>query len=136
MSAEVKYVKGLGWDKISLTQKGFKGAVQSYKANNGNTVALAFNLHEAFIVEDEQGLFGVEDLEYGIIKAKGINIEYTGEIEGAYVVAWHDEETDEIGFDEEKLTELGINVFEVKESLKTRLLALAKLDKLVDIPLQ
>lgn len=126
---EVKYVKDLGWDKLFLSQKGFKGAVQSYKSNNGNTVALAFNLHEAFIVEDEQGLYGVEDLEKGIIKAKDINIENTGRIKGAYVVAWHDEETGEIGFDEEKLTELGINDFLVKDSLKIRLLVLSLLDK-------
>lgn len=135
MASTTKAVKDLGWDKISLTQKGFKGAVQSYKTGNGGTVALAFNMHEAFLVEDDQGLFGVADLEAGILKGKGIDIESTGSIEGAEVVAWHDEETDEIGFNEDRLTALGINAFEVKESLTARLLALKELDKLVDMPL-
>jgi hypothetical protein len=135
MASETKTVKDLGWDKISLSQKGFKGAIQSYKTENGGKVALAFNMHEAFIVEDAQGLFGVADLDAGLIKAKGIDIEHTGEIEGAETLAWHDEDTDEVSFAEDRLTALGINAFEVKESLKTRLLALSKLDKMVDMAL-
>lgn len=133
MASEMKAVKDIGWDNISLSQKGFKGAVQSYKSDNGATVALAFNFHEAFTVEDSQGLFAVADLVAGIVKAKEIDIESTGEIVGAVSLAWHDEDTDEVTFDEERLTELGINAFEVKESLKTRLLALSKLDKMVDM---
>lgn len=133
MASETKQVKDLGWVHISLSQKGFKGAVQTYPSNKGGTVALCFNMHEAFIVEDEQGLFGAEDLKQGIINAKGIDIEFTGEIEGALAVAW--EEDGEYGFNEDKLTELGINDFEVKESLKKRLFHLAQLDKLVDIPM-
>lgn len=133
MSTVTKNVKDLGWEHISLTQKGFKGAVQSYKSENGSTVALAFNMHDAFVVEDDQGLFGVQDLVAGIIKDKHIDIESTGEIVGAETVAF--EQDGEIVYDEEKLTALGINAFEVKESLKTRLTALAQLDKLVDMPL-
>lgn len=133
MASEMKQVKDLGWDKISLTQKGFKGAIQSYKTETGATVAVMFNLHEAFVVEDEQGLFGVADLDAGILKDKYIDIEYTGEIEGASVIAW--EEEGEFGYNEDKLTELGINAFEVKESLKNRLFHLAKLDVMVDMQL-
>ena len=133
MASATKEVKDIGWDHINLTQKGFKGAVQSYKAENGSTVALAFNMHEAFIVEDDQGLFGKDDLVAGIVKAKGINIEMTGEIIGAHVVAW--EEEGEMGFDEIKLAELGLDAFEVRESLKARLTALAKLDVMIDMQL-
>lgn len=133
MALETKKVKDLGWEHISLTQKGFQGAVQTYLTDKGEKVAVAFNMHEAFVVADDQGLFGVQDLVEGIIKDRDIDIEDTGDIIGAEAVAW--EENSEITYNDEKLTSLGLNAFEVKESLKTRLFHLAQLDKMVDMPL-
>lgn len=133
MANEMKAAKDIGWDHISLSQRGFRGAVQSYKADDGSTVAVCFNLHEAFVVEDDQGLFGVEDLKEGIVKDKSINIEFTGTIEGATAIAWETEDgSGEVEFSEEELNRLGINDFSVKESIKERILLLAALDKLVD----
>lgn len=123
-------VKQIGWDHITLSKNGFKGAVQNYSNGNGGKVAVCFNFHEAFIVEDEQGLFAQADLVQGIIKAKDIDIESTGLIVGAYVIAWEEEGI--VSFDEEKLTALGINDFSIKESITNRLKALAGLDVFVD----
>lgn len=136
MANEMKQAKDLGWDYISLSGKGFKGAVQSYQSTTGTKVALAFNYHEAFVIEDDQGLFGVEDIKQGIIQNKEIDIEATGQIEGVSSVAWETEEgSGEVEFDEEKLTQLGINDAEVKDSITKRIIALSALDKLVDMPL-
>jgi hypothetical protein len=131
MANETKVVKELGWDHLSLNQKGYKGAVQAYQSTGGSKVAICFNMHEAFVVADDDGLFGVSDLEHGVIKHKDIDIDSTGEIVGAVVIAW--EEEGEVEYNEEKLTELGINDFSVKESLKTRLIALAALDKMIEM---
>lgn len=120
----VKAIKDLGWTYIGLT-KSFKGAVQQY-----GSVAICFNMEEAFIVKDAQGLFGAKDLEKGIIKAKDIDIDDTGEIEGVQIVAWFDEDEEEVIFNEELMEELGINDFSVIDSLKTRLTALYKLTEL------
>lgn len=128
-----KNIKELGWDKINLTTKSFNGAIHNFKTADGKKVALAFNMHDAFIVEDEQGLFAQADLDAGILKPKHINIEDTGYIDGATTVAW--EQDGEFFFNEDKLTELGLNDFEIKESLKKRLFNLAQLDVLEDMPL-
>jgi hypothetical protein len=133
MANETKVVKDLGWDHLSLNQKGYKGAIQAYQSTNGKKISLCFNMHEAFIVSDDEGLFGTADLEQGVIKNKDIDIDSTGEIVGAVVVAW--EEEGEVEYSEEKLTELGINDFSVKESLKARLIALAALDKMIEMPM-
>jgi hypothetical protein len=139
MANELKVAKDLGWDHITLSQKGFKGAVNAFQAEGGKKVALCFNHHEAFIVSDDQGLFGVEDLTQGVVKGKGVDIEATGQIDGAEVVAWEEEENGEYAgvvlFDEVKLTELGINDFSIKESIKARILALSALDKQIDMQL-
>lgn len=131
-------VKNLGWDKISLTvKKGYGGAVQSYSSSApvaiGGQVPLLFGMHEAFIIEDDQGLYGVDDLYQGIIRSKDFDVNDSSAIEGSVVVAW--EEGGEVHFDEKELDRLGINDFSVKESIKTRLLHLSKLDYLEDIPL-
>jgi hypothetical protein len=133
MANEMKVVKDLGWDHLSLSAKGYKGAVQAYQSSNGGKIALCFNMHEAFIVSDDQGLFGTADLEQGVVKNKDVDIDATGEIVGAEVLAW--EEDGEVGYAEDRLTQLGINDFSVKESLKARLIAVAGLDKMIDMPM-
>lgn len=125
----VKDVKALGWDYISLSQKGFGGAVKSYNGSKGN-VAICFNFHEAFVVRDDQGLFGVDDLIEGIVKEPSIDIENTGQIEGLSVVAW--ESDGEVKFAEEEVESLGLSDSD-KEDIKKRLISLSGLDKLVDI---
>lgn len=129
-------VKNIGWTVVSLTaSKGFKGAVQNYsstsaKAVNGQ-VAVAFNMHEAFIVADADGLFTADDINAGIIKDKAFDIEERSSIDGATVLAW--EENGTVSFDEEELEALGLNDFEVKDSLRVRLLNLSALDILEDV---
>ncbi len=98
MMKTIKEVKEIGWDKITLAGTGFKGAVKSYRNAEGKVIALCFNSDEAFIVEDEIGLFGVEDLYSGIIRAKNIDVESTGQIEGAKTVAFIDEDTKVVSF--------------------------------------
>lgn len=129
------HAKGLGWDHIALTRREFKGAVKTYETATGEQVAVCFNFNEAFIVEDEQGLFGVDDLVEGIINDKSINIEFTGEIEGAETLAFNTEDNHEVYFNDEKLAELGLDDFSVRESLKTRIEALSALNKTVDAQL-
>jgi len=133
MAGEMKAAKDIGWDYISLSKKGFDGAVQGFRAADGSTVAVAFNMHEAFVVRDDQGLFGVEDIKEGIIKARDIDIERTGTIEGVELIAWETEDgSGEVEFNEEALEALGLNDFSVRESIKNRILLLAALDKMVD----
>lgn len=133
-------VKNLGWDKITLTvSKGFSGAIQNYTSSSPlatrGKVALLFNMHDAYYVEDtdDNTLFTLEDLHQGIIKSRDFDIEDPASIDGAVVVAW--EENGAVHFDEEELSKLGINDFSVKESIKQRLLNLAQLDFMEDLPL-
>ena len=123
MSAQVlNGIKNLGWGHISLTNKGFDGAVDVFKAKDGSDVAVCYNAEEAFVVKDSQGLYGLDDLVQGVIKSNDFNIEFTGEIEGAQIIAFLNEgdyhSTDEV------LEELGINDFSVKDTLERKLRAL------------
>ena len=68
-------IKDLGWSVIQLTQKGYRGAIQTYKTSKGELVPVMFYLDECFIVEDKQGLFGVQDLKYGIMQAPTLVID-------------------------------------------------------------
>lgn len=140
MANAITDAKSLGWHTINLNKNtGFKGAVQLYKTSTGADVALCFNMHEAFIVSDEAGLFTAQDLVSGIVNSKEFDVTLTGEIDGAHLVAWEVEDaegpTGVVEFDEERLTELDINDFSVKESITSRILTLSKLDSLKDIPL-
>ena len=133
-------VKNIGWDKISLTpSKGFSGAIQNYQSTSPlavqGRVALLFNMHEAYYVEDtdDNTLFTADDLHSGIMKSRDFDIEDPASIDGAVVVAW--EEDGEVEFNEEELEKLGLNDFSVKESLKQRLQNLAKLDFMEDVNL-
>jgi hypothetical protein len=133
MKNEVTAAKELGWTHISITAKEFKGAVQNFNAADGKTVALCFGMHDAFIVEDDAGLFNASELFNGVVKEKSIDVEACGEIAGALSLAY---EVDGIvNFDDERLEKYGLNDFSVKESIENRLRVLAALDVLVDMPL-
>lgn len=118
----VKGIKEIGWDKIKLSDKnGFGGAVKSYKATTGRTIALCFNTTEAFIVEDNMGLFAVQDLYSGLLRAKEIDVESTGTIVGAKTVAFIDEDTNEVLFIPDEIVRLGLTTDEIKEDIKNRI---------------
>lgn len=133
-SQEQKMVKDMGWEKISLTQKkGFEGAAHSFDSVKGSKIALCFGLHEAFIVKDAQGIFSVNELYHGIIKETYFDVEESGEIEGAKVLAW--EEDGVVSFNDILAEELGLTSDAVQEDIKSRILALASLDQLIDVKL-
>lgn len=128
----MKEVKDLGWDYITLTQKkGFQGAVKAF-TNEGKTIALCFSMHEAFAVEDEQGLYSALDLYDGVVKDSYFNVEDSGDIDGA--VAYAFEENGEVFFTD-KFVESGIDTPEIREDIKKHLLGTASLDVMVDVDL-
>lgn len=116
----IKEIKELGWDKIKLSSQGFGGAVKSYKASSGKLVALCFNTTEAFIVEDKVGLFGVQDLYSGLIREKTIDVESTGQIVGAKVVAFIAEDTQKITFISSEVERLCLTA-EIKEDIENKI---------------
>lgn len=128
----IKQIKDIGWTEFLGTAKEYKGAVQEYTTADGKTVAVGFALHDAFIVRDDDGLFRSNDLKKGIFLDKDIDIMELGMVSGVESIAWEDQEDREyvgtVSFNEKLLTSLGINDFAVRESLTTRILAIAKLD--------
>lgn len=127
-------IKGLGWSVIQLTQKGYRGAIQTYRNSKGELVAIMYYLDECFIVEDNQGLFGVQDLKYGLMQEKSIDLESTGCINGLSLIAYIDDNK-KIVYNNEVLDRLGLNNSEVKEDIKTRLRSVNKLSEMVDVDL-
>ena len=124
MGEKINDVKALGWDDIKITSKSFSGAVQCY-----GDVAVAFGMHNAIILEDEEGLFGVNDLMQGVIKSKEFDVDSFNRMEGASAIA--QEEDGIVHFDEELLGRLGIADSATRQSIEERLLLLASLDEQV-----
>lgn len=129
----VKSIKDMNWSHIQLTQKGFRGAILTYKSLDDKLVPVLFYLHEAYVVEDNQGLFGVKDLIHGLVKQKNINLSATTRIKGASILSW--EEEGQIFFNTDNLKRLGINSGLIREDMSKRLLSLSRLDELEEIPL-
>lgn len=125
-------IKELGWSVIQLTQKGYRGAIQTYKTSKGELVPVMFYLDECFIVEDKQGLFGVQDLKYGIMQEKSIDLEATGCINGLSLIAYLDENK-KVVYSSDVLDRLNINTFDNREDIKKRLKAVNKLSEMVDV---
>lgn len=132
-SEVISGIKKLGWSKIKLTKKGYRGAVQTYKTRKGTLVAVMFYMQEAFVVEDSQGLFGVQDLEYGLMDEKGIDLEGTGHINGLTLLAYTEE--NEVRFNERELERLDIHSDLIKSDLERRLRAVAQLGEMEEIEL-
>lgn len=134
MAITIKEIKDLGWDKIKLAKTtGFGGAVNSYEAEDGSKVSMVFSADDVYIVEDELGLYTKEDLISGILNDKDIKVNESGLIEGALALAWYDEDNETVAFNEDKLTELGINTFEVKNSITERVKLLVAIHQLSDM---
>ena len=110
-------IKELGWSVIQLTQKGYRGAIQTYKTSKGELVPVMFYLDECFIVEDKQGLFGVQDLKYGIMQEKSIDLEATGCINGLSLIAYLDENK-KVVYSSDVLDRLNINTSDNREDIK------------------
>ena len=125
-------IKELGWSVIQLTQKGYRGAIQTYKTSKGELVPVMFYLDECFIVEDKQGLFGVQDLKYGIMQEKSIDLEATGCINGLSLSAYLDENK-KVVYSSDVLDRLNINTSDNREDIKKRLKAVKKLSEMVDV---
>lgn len=125
-------IKDLGWSVIQLTQKGYRGAIQTYKTSKGELVPVMFYLDECFIVEDKQGLFGVQDLKYGIMQEKSIDLEATGCINGLSLIAYLDENK-KVVYSSDVLDRLNINTSDNREDIKKRLKAVNKLSEMVDV---
>lgn len=125
-------IKDLGWSVIQLTQKGYRGAIQTYKTSKGELVPIMFYLDECFIVEDKQGLFGVQDLKYGIMQEKSIDLEATGCINGLSLIAYLDDNK-KVVYSSDVLDRLNINTSDNREDIKKRLKAVNKLSEMVDV---
>ena len=125
-------IKDLGWSVIQLTQKGYRGAIQTYKTSKGELVPVMFYLDECFIVEDKQGLFGVQDLKYGIMQEKSIDLEATGCINGLSLIAYLDENK-KVVYSSDVLDRLNINTSDNRDDIKKRLKAVNKLSEMVDV---
>lgn len=126
-------IKRMGWSTIQLTSKSYRGAAQTYKTSKGSIVPIMFYLDEAFIVEDKDGLFGVQDLVAGLMKVKSIDLEATGCIQGLSLVAY--EEEGQVVCIEDILDRLDINTDLTKADIKRRLLVLSKLKEMEDVPM-
>lgn len=123
-------IKQIGWDAISLTKKGYRGAIKAYTVR-GNKVPVFFYLDECFVIEDKQGLFRVEDLKDFFFKHKEVDLEATGCIEGLSLVAFVEEGKTE--FMEETVKRLGLDNREIKSDIDMRLRAVNRLGELEDV---
>lgn len=124
-------IKELKWSKIKLTQRGYRGAVQTYRTSKGSIVAVMFYTSEAFIVEDKMGLFGVQDLEEGLMKETSIDLEMTACIKGLSAVA--SIRGGQITYNDNLLRRLDIYTDANKLDIARRLQAVSQLEEMVDV---
>jgi hypothetical protein len=120
-------VKDLGWESIKLNKEGFRGAGKTYRTDKGD-VAVGFSMFAAFIVQDDEGLFSVQDLQDGIFKSNDFDISNLYGIDGAEVIADITEDGEaSVGYDDELIAELGLNTPEIMDDIAKRLTVLRKL---------
>lgn len=123
-------IKHIGWDAISLTKKGYRGAIKAYNSKMGK-VPVFFYLDECFVIEDSQGLFRVEDLKDFFFKHKEVDLEATGCIEGLSLVGFIEDGKTEYMTD--TLKRLGIDNKDIKADIDMRLRAVNRLGELEDV---
>lgn len=126
----LKELKNNNWGFISLSRNGFDGAVMVYNTNKGE-VAVCFSTKDVFVVSDDSGLFGINDLVHGIIKCKDISVEQSSIIDGAEVVAYVDGE--DVIFDNASVVKLGLSAESTLIDISNRLSMLNKLNETVAI---
>jgi len=126
----LKELKNNNWGFISLSRKGFDGAVMVYNTNKGE-VAVCFSTKDAFVVTDDSGLFGINDLVHGVIKCKDISVETPEIITGAEVVAYV--EGEDVIFDKARIAKLGLSAESTIIDISNRLSMLNKLNETVAI---
>ena len=135
-NAVVTEIKGLGWSAIQLNKKGYRGAVQIYKSSKNEKVPVMFYIDECFIVEDNQGLFRVEDLkDFFMKKSSTVDLEATGLIQGLSLIAYKSEETGVVEFNDSVMNRLDINSESNREDIKRRLNSVYKLGEMVEVDL-
>ena len=126
-------IKSVGWDILSLSKRGYRGAIKVYKSANGEKVPVMFYLDECFIVEDSLGLFRVEDLKSFFMKEhREIDLTATGCINGLSLIAYLDD-TKQTHFMDSTMTRLGINTISVREDVRNRLLVVNQLAEEIDV---
>ena len=131
--AMFKSIKAVGWDIISLSKRGYRGAIKVYKSANGEKVPVMFYLEECFIVEDSLGLFRVEDLKSFFMKEhREVDLTATGCIEGLSLIGYLDEDK-QTHFMDNTLTRLGINTSAVRDDIRNRLLVVNQLSEEVEV---
>lgn len=130
-------VRNLGWDTLSLTSAEFKGGVKVYTAADGSAIAVLFGRHEGFVVEDDAGLFTINDLVDGVINDPDFNVDESGTIDGTTVLGesglWEGDGPAEVTLFEESLEKYGIASDEIKEDITKRLLVLSEFDQQITI---
>jgi hypothetical protein len=126
-------IKRIGWSRIKLTQHEYRGAIKTFKTSTKSLVAIMFHLNEAFIVEDKEGVFGVQDLNYGLVQKDSIDLNDSGRIKGLSLVAFIHE--DKVYLQEEVLERLDINTARNRKDIENRLLAVNKLSETDELEL-
>ncbi len=135
-NAVVTEIKSLGWSAIQLNKKGYRGAVQVYKSDKGEKIPVFFYIDECFIVEDNAGLFRVEDLkDFFMKKSSNVDLEATGLIEGLSLIAYKDESTGEICYMDSVMTRLNMNTNANRADIEKRLNAVYKLGEMEEVSL-
>ena len=125
-------IKKLTWSSIKLTRRQYRGAIKTYATETNALIPLFFYIDEVFIVEDEVGIFGVQDLKYSLQDKTNVNLEATGQIEGIKIVAYIDT-TGKVEVREDVLDYLGINRPEVVKDIKKRIKKLNQLKAEVEV---
>lgn len=128
---EVKEIKDLGWAHIAVTKTNFNGGIMEYDTETGGKVAVLFVMEAAYVLEDAEGLYEKNDLIDGVMKAKGVDHSNPSSISGTTVLGSYDsfEEESEVSVNAEELTRLGLNYYEVEESIKNRLKVLQQIQQ-------
>jgi hypothetical protein len=135
-NAVVTEIKSLGWSAIQLNKKGYRGAVQVYRGIKGEKVPVMFYIDECFVVEDNQGLFRVEDLkDFFMKKSSNVDLEATGLIEGLSLIAYKDESSGKVCYMDSVMTRLNINTKLNREDISRRLNAVYQLGEMEDVDL-
>lgn len=112
------------WDCVKLTSKKYGGAIKCYPDIEGEPVAIFFSASNAWVIEDDEGLFSAVDLESAIINGD-IELCDLCDVEGAIKIAELGGNDDDSNFfNTDKLLALGIDedvIDSVRADIEARL---------------